>query len=100
MTSVSRNRAYSRHWVVYGTYWTVPALPGVWMHTLFGELPVHVSIVQGTKAYGVHLSTIKLRKAGFNAAVDTRDALCSALESLNRSETPPVGKKLRARRPL
>ena len=27
------------------------------------------------------VSTIKLRKAGFNAAVDTRDAFCSALQS-------------------
>jgi hypothetical protein len=27
------------------------------------------------------VSTIKLRKAGFNAAVDTRDAFCDALQS-------------------
>jgi hypothetical protein len=52
------------------------------------------------RAPGPFVSTLELRKAGFNAAVDTRDALRSALESLNRSETPPVGKKLRARRPL
>ena len=37
------------------------------------------------------LSTIKLRKAGFNAAVDTRDALRGALQSfIDRKLLPPA----------
>jgi nucleoside-diphosphate-sugar epimerase len=37
------------------------------------------------------VSTIKLRKAGFNAAVDTRDAFCDALQSfIDRSLLPPA----------
>lgn len=36
------------------------------------------------------VSTIKLRKAGFNAAVDTRDAFCAALQSfIDRKLLPP-----------
>jgi nucleoside-diphosphate-sugar epimerase len=36
------------------------------------------------------VSTIKLRKAGFNAAVDTRDAFCGALQSfIDRKLLPP-----------
>jgi nucleoside-diphosphate-sugar epimerase len=36
------------------------------------------------------VSTVKLRKAGFNAAVDTRDAFCNALQSLiDRKLLPP-----------
>jgi nucleoside-diphosphate-sugar epimerase len=37
------------------------------------------------------VSTIKLRKAGFNAAVDTRDAFCAALQSfIDRKLLPPT----------
>jgi hypothetical protein len=37
------------------------------------------------------VSTIKLRKAGFNAAVDTRDAFRAALQSfINRKLLPPA----------
>jgi hypothetical protein len=37
------------------------------------------------------VSTIKLRKAGFNAAVDTRDAFRSALQSfIDRKLLPPT----------
>ena len=37
------------------------------------------------------VSTIKLRKAGFNAAVDTRDAFCDALQSfIDRKLLPPA----------
>jgi nucleoside-diphosphate-sugar epimerase len=37
------------------------------------------------------VSTIKLRKAGFNAAVDTRDAFCDALQSfVDRNLLPPA----------
>ncbi|WP_109479833.1 SDR family oxidoreductase [Paraburkholderia sp. C35] len=37
------------------------------------------------------VSTVKLRKAGFNAAVDTRDAFCAALQSfIDRKLLPPV----------
>jgi nucleoside-diphosphate-sugar epimerase len=37
------------------------------------------------------VSTIKLRKAGFNAAVDTRDAFCEALQSfIDRKLLPPA----------
>ena len=37
------------------------------------------------------VSTIKLRKAGFNAAVDTRDAFCGVLQSLiDRKFLPPA----------
>jgi nucleoside-diphosphate-sugar epimerase len=37
------------------------------------------------------VSTIKLRKAGFNAAIDTRDALCGALRSfIDRNLLPPA----------
>jgi nucleoside-diphosphate-sugar epimerase len=37
------------------------------------------------------VSTIKLRKAGFNAAVDTRDAFCGALQSfIDRKLLPPA----------
>jgi nucleoside-diphosphate-sugar epimerase len=36
------------------------------------------------------VSTIKLRKAGFNAAIDTRDAFCAALQSfIDRGLLPP-----------
>ncbi|MFD1560086.1 SDR family oxidoreductase [Paraburkholderia silviterrae] len=36
------------------------------------------------------VSTIKLRKAGFNAAIDTRDAFCAALQSfIDRKLLPP-----------
>ncbi|QBR02911.1 SDR family oxidoreductase [Paraburkholderia pallida] len=36
------------------------------------------------------VSTVKLRKAGFNAAVDTRDAFCEALQSfIDRKLLPP-----------
>ncbi|MFM0167554.1 Rossmann-fold NAD(P)-binding domain-containing protein [Paraburkholderia sediminicola] len=37
------------------------------------------------------VSTIKLRKAGFNAAVDTQDAFCAALQSfIDRKLLPPT----------
>ena len=37
------------------------------------------------------VSTIKLRKAGFNAAVDTRDAFCAALQSfIDQKLLPPT----------
>jgi nucleoside-diphosphate-sugar epimerase len=37
------------------------------------------------------VSTVKLRKAGFNAAVDTRDAFCDALQSfIDRKLLPPA----------
>jgi nucleoside-diphosphate-sugar epimerase len=37
------------------------------------------------------VSTIKLRKAGFNAAIDTRDAFCAALQSfIDRKLLPPA----------
>jgi hypothetical protein len=37
------------------------------------------------------VSTIKLRKAGFNAAVDTRDAFRAALQSfIKRKLLPPA----------
>jgi nucleoside-diphosphate-sugar epimerase len=37
------------------------------------------------------VSTIKLRKAGFNAAIDTRDAFCGALQSfIDRKLLPPA----------
>jgi nucleoside-diphosphate-sugar epimerase len=37
------------------------------------------------------VSTIKLRKAGFNAAIDTRDAFCDALQSfIDRKLLPPA----------
>lgn len=37
------------------------------------------------------VSTVKLRKAGFNAAIDTRDAFCAALRSfIDRSLLPPA----------
>ena len=37
------------------------------------------------------VSTIKLRKAGFNAAIDTRDAFCAGLRSLiDRGFLPPA----------
>ncbi|HVE06918.1 MAG TPA: SDR family oxidoreductase [Paraburkholderia sp.] len=37
------------------------------------------------------VSTVKLRKAGFNAAVDTRDAFCEALQSfIDRKLLPPA----------
>jgi nucleoside-diphosphate-sugar epimerase len=37
------------------------------------------------------VSTIKLRKAGFNAAVDTRDAFCASLQSfIDRRLLPPA----------
>ena len=36
------------------------------------------------------VSTVKLRKAGFNAAVDTRDAFSAALQSfIDRKPLPP-----------
>jgi hypothetical protein len=35
------------------------------------------------------VSTIKLRTAGFNAAVDTRDAFCGALQSFIDRKLPP-----------
>lgn len=37
------------------------------------------------------VSTVKLRKAGFNAAIDTRDAFCAALQSfIDRGLLPPA----------
>jgi hypothetical protein len=37
------------------------------------------------------VSTIKLRQAGFNAAVDTQDAFCAALQSfIDRKLLPPT----------
>jgi hypothetical protein len=37
------------------------------------------------------VSTIKLRKAGFNAAIDTRDAFCDALQFfIDRNLLPPA----------
>jgi hypothetical protein len=37
------------------------------------------------------VSTIKLRKAGFNAAIDTSDASCAALQSfIDRKLLPPA----------
>ena len=37
------------------------------------------------------VSTIKLRKAGFNAAIDTRDAFCDGLQSfIDRNLLPPA----------
>jgi nucleoside-diphosphate-sugar epimerase len=37
------------------------------------------------------VSTIKLRKAGFNAAIDTRDAFCNSLQSfIDRKLLPPA----------
>jgi hypothetical protein len=36
------------------------------------------------------VSTVKLRKAGFNAAIDTRDAFCAALQSfIDKGLLPP-----------
>jgi hypothetical protein len=36
------------------------------------------------------VSTVKLRKAGFNAAIDTRDAFCAALQSfIDKVLLPP-----------
>jgi nucleoside-diphosphate-sugar epimerase len=43
------------------------------------------------------VSTVKLRKAGFNAAVDTRDAFSAALQSfIDRKLLPPARRSLRA----
>jgi hypothetical protein len=43
------------------------------------------------------VSTVKLRKAGFNAAVDTRDAFSAALQSfIDRKLLPPARQALRA----
>jgi nucleoside-diphosphate-sugar epimerase len=40
------------------------------------------------------VSTVKLRKAGFNAATDTRDAFCAALQSfIDRRMLPPARAK-------
>ena len=54
------------------------------------ELPSgrDVELLAGPRAF---VSTIKLRKAGFNAAVDTRDAFCGVLQSLiDRKFLPPA----------
>jgi hypothetical protein len=43
------------------------------------------------------VSTVKLRKAGFNAAIDTRDAFSAALQSfIDRKLLPPARRSLRA----
>lgn len=39
------------------------------------------------------VSTIKLRKAGFDAAVDTRDSFCGALQSFIDRNLLPPGRK-------
>jgi hypothetical protein len=57
------------------------------LHSHMERLPAPVAFV----------STVKLRKAGFNAAVDTRDALCAALQSfIDRKLLPPARQSLRA----
>jgi hypothetical protein len=39
------------------------------------------------------VSTVKLRKAGFNAAVDTQEAFSAALQSLIDRKLLPAGRR-------
>jgi nucleoside-diphosphate-sugar epimerase len=57
-----------------------------------GDQHVDFAFAYGAPAGPVaFVSTIKLRKAGFNAAVDTRDAFCEALQSfIDRKLLPPA----------
>ena len=64
------------------------------LRTLVGQGDQHAdfafaySAAAGPTAF---VSTIKLRKAGFNAAIDTRDAFVAALQSLiDRKLLPPA----------
>ncbi|HEX3383312.1 MAG TPA: SDR family oxidoreductase [Paraburkholderia sp.] len=64
------------------------------LHALVGQGDQHAdfAFAYGAPAGPVaFVSTIKLRKAGFNAAVDTRDAFCDALQSfIDRKLLPPA----------
>jgi nucleoside-diphosphate-sugar epimerase len=64
------------------------------LHSFVGQGDQHAdfAFASGAPAGPVaFVSTIKLRKAGFNAAVDTRDAFCGALQSfIDRKLLPPA----------
>jgi hypothetical protein len=64
------------------------------LHAFVGQGDQHAdfSFAYGAPAGPVaFVSTVKLRKAGFNAAVDTRDAFCDALQSfIDRNLLPPA----------
>ena len=64
------------------------------LHAFVGQGDQHAdfAFAYGAPAGPVaFVSTIKLRKAGFNAAVDTRDAFCGALQSfIDRKLLPPA----------
>jgi hypothetical protein len=54
------------------------------LHAFIGQGDQHAdfAFAYGASAGPVaFVSTVKLRKAGFNAAIDTRDAFCAALQS-------------------
>ena len=57
-----------------------------------GDQHVDFAFASGAPAGPVaFVSTVKLRKAGFNAAVDTQDAFCDALQSfIDRKLLPPA----------
>ncbi len=59
-----------------------------------GQPAISKSVAQLEERLGgpvAFVSTVKLRKAGFNAAVDTRDAFCDALQSfIDRKLLPPA----------
>lgn len=64
------------------------------LHAFVGQGDQHAdfAFAYGAPAGPVaFVSTIKLRQAGFNAAVDTRDAFCAALQSfIDRKLLPPA----------